>query len=105
MKQPLVIALASFGLATAAFAQAPNAGTSPGPHDPNPPMATPDLQLPPPCTTAADLAAAAKHGATPGGAVSATGQVIPIDGAGDTQCSANAITQSAELPGLAPGAQ
>ncbi len=107
MKRALVLTVASFAWAATAFAQAPNTGVTPGPHDPNPPMNTPDLRLPAPCAPASTLAATggvlspaeARAGSLP------SAQVTPIDTAGDTQCSANTMTQSAELPGLAPGVQ
>jgi hypothetical protein len=104
MKHALILTIASFGWAAAAMAQAPNSGVTPGPHDPNPPMNAPDLRLPAPCAPAATLAST-------GGVLSpvesharslASPQVTPID---STQCAANTITQSAELPGLAPGIQ
>lgn len=107
MKTALVLTIAIFSLATTAFAQAPDANTSPGPHDPNPPMATPDLRLPSPCGPMPSLAVAGV--ATNLGGIhnpaAPAGQVVAIDSAGGTQCSANGITQSAELPGLAPAAQ
>jgi hypothetical protein len=107
MKRALILTIASFGYAAAAFAQAPNTGVTPGPHDPNPPMNAPDLRLPAPCAPAATLAATggtlspveARARALP------SAQVTPADSSGDTQCSANTMTQSAELPGLAPGIQ
>lgn len=37
-------------------------------------------------------------------AVGAAGGALPIDSIGDTQCSANTMTQSAELPGPLPAA-
>jgi hypothetical protein len=103
MKQALVLAIASFGWAATAFAQAPNSGVTPGPHDPNPPMNAPDLRLPPPCAPAANLAAAGAV-VSPVDARAPGPQVRPVDST-DTQCSANTMTQSAELPGLAPGVQ
>lgn len=106
MKQALVLAIASLGWTAAAFAQSPNTSPSPGPHDPNPPMNTPDLRLPPPCASSPNLAAN-------GGAVSpvaatataSTGHVTPVDSSGNVQCLSNTLPQSAELPGLAPGIQ
>ncbi|HEY3919907.1 MAG TPA: hypothetical protein VGL83_19100 [Stellaceae bacterium] len=101
MKQALVLAIATLGMTAMAFAQAPNTGTSPGPHDPNPPMETPDLRLPPPCAATPNLAAAgvAVRPDDARRAVPATGQITPADGT--TQCSANGTTQSATLPGSA----
>jgi hypothetical protein len=107
MKCALVLTIASFGWTAAAFAQAPNTGVTPGPHDPNPPMNAPDLRLPAPCAPVSNLAAnggvlspiEARARALP------RAQVTPADTTGDTQCSANTMTQSAELPGLAPGVQ
>ena len=107
MKRALVLTIASFGWTAAAFAQAPNTGATPGPHDPNPPMNTPDLRLPAPCAPASNLAAngavlnpvEARAHSLP------NAQVRPADTSGNTQCSANTMTQSAELPGLAPGVQ
>ncbi|HWE72401.1 MAG TPA: hypothetical protein VG328_04520 [Stellaceae bacterium] len=107
MKRALVLTIASFGWTVAAFAQAPNTGVTPGPHNPNPPMNAPDLRLPAPCAPASTLAATggvlspveARARALP------SAQVTPIETAGGTQCSANTITQSAELPGLASGVQ
>jgi hypothetical protein len=107
MKRALVLTIASFGWAATAFAQAPNTGVTPGPHDPNPPMNTPDLRLPAPCAPASTLAAAGDVLSpvdTHGRSLPST-QATPTDTAGDTQCSANTMTQSAELPGLAPGVQ
>jgi hypothetical protein len=108
MKRALVLAVASFGWAATALAQAPNTGVTPGPHDPNPPMNTPDLRLPAPCAPASTLAAAGGV-LDPGEAVARSlpsAQATPIDTAGNTQCSANTMTQSAELPGgSAPGVQ
>jgi hypothetical protein len=101
MKQALVLAIASFGMAGAAFAQAPNTGLTPGPHDPNPPVATPDLRLPPPCASRPNFAvagAAAKPIAAQATSITG-GRVTPIDDTGDTQCSANGATQSTEAPG------
>jgi hypothetical protein len=105
MKQALVLTIAIFSLTATAFAQAPDADTSPGPHNPNPPMAAPDLRLPSPCAPTPSLAVAGVV-ANPGGIhnPAPAGQVLPIDSSG-TQCSANGITQSAELPELAPAAQ
>ena len=98
MKQALVLAMATLGLTAAAFAQAPNADISPGPHNPNPPLEAPDLRLPAPCAPTSDLAAGAT--AKPAArqpAMSATGRMTPVE-AGATQCSANGTTQSAALP-------
>ena len=106
MKHALVLALATLGLSitlsSAAFAQSPNLGTSPGPHDPNPPMNSPDLRLPPPCAPTPNLAVA--------GAAVEPVAVQPMPGApasviktaGDTQCSANTLPQSAGLPAGSP---
>jgi hypothetical protein len=107
MKTALVLTIAIFSLATTTFAQAPDADTSPGPHNPNPPMAAPDLRLPPPCAPIPNLAAAgvAKNPGAAATPVARSGQVLPIGSAGETQCSANGTTQSAQLPGLAPAAQ
>jgi hypothetical protein len=107
MKRALILTIASFGWAAAAFGQAPNSAVTPGPHDPNPPTNAPDLRLPAPCGPAATLAATdgvlspvdARARALP------NPQVTPVDTTGGTQCSANTMTQSAELPGLAPGIQ
>lgn len=103
MKQALVMALATFGLTAAAFAQSPNTDISPGPHNPNPPMEAPDLRLPAPCAPTPDLAAAGAV-AMPDAAqrtIPAAGRITPVE-AGTTQCSANGITQSAALPPAAP---
>jgi hypothetical protein len=106
MKRALILALASFGWMTAAMAQSPNMSASPGPYDPNPPMNTPDLRLPPPCAPASNLAAS-------GGVMSPAAatampvrgrQAMPVD-SNNVQCSANTRAQTAELPGLAPGVQ
>jgi hypothetical protein len=100
MKHALILTIASFGWAAAAMAQAPNSGVTPGPHDPNPPMNTPDLRLPAPCAPTATLASTG-----PGevrARAQASPQATPVD---STQCSANTITQSAALPGPAPGIQ
>jgi hypothetical protein len=107
MKNALVLTIASFGYAAAAFAQAPNTGVTPGPHDPNPPMNAPDLRLPPPCAPAATLAVTGGvlSPVEPRSRALPSTPVTPVDTTGDTQCSANTITQSAELPGLAPGVQ
>lgn len=99
MKQALVLAIATFGMAAAAFAQSPNTDISPGPHNPNPPMEAPDLRLPTPCAPTPDLAAVgaiAKPDAVQR-AIPATGRITPV-GAATTQCSANGVTQSAALP-------
>jgi hypothetical protein len=107
MKQALILAIASVGWATAAFAQAPNTGTSPGPHDPNPPLAAPDLRLPPPCAPTANFASAglpAKNDPVDR-AVAPAGRVVAVDSDSPTQCSTNGITQSAELPLLPSAAQ
>jgi len=107
MKRALILALASFGWMTAAaVAQSPNVSPSPGPHNPNPPMNVPDLRLPPPCAAAPNLAAS---GGVMSPAAAApvplpSGRVTPVD-SGNVQCSANTPTQSAALPGLAPGIQ
>lgn len=106
MKQALILAMATFGLTAAAFAQSPNADSSPGPHNPNPPMEAPDLRLPAPCAPTPDLAAAwaAAKPAAGQRAISATGRMTPVE-AGATQCSANGTTQSAALPEPAAPAQ
>lgn len=105
MKRALILALVSVGWATAAVAQSPNANPSSGPHDPNPPMNTPDLRLPPPCAPNPNLASAGGV-MNPATATPATGTgVTPVDSNGDLKCSANTRTQSAALPGLAPGVQ
>jgi hypothetical protein len=104
MKRALVLTIASFGWTTAAFAQAPNAGVTPGPHDPNPPMNAPDLRLPAPCAPAATLAASGVLNPVEVRARSLpSAQGAPVETNGDTQCSTNTMTQSAQLPGLAPG--
>jgi hypothetical protein len=105
MKQALILAMATFGLATAAFAQAPDAGTSPGPHDPNPPMATPDLRLPPPCAPSPNLVAAGMEakGDPMHRVIAPAGRIVAVDSDDPTQCSMNNITQSAELP-ISPSA-
>jgi len=105
MKRALVLALASFGWVTAAMAQSPNLSPSPGPHDPNPPMNTPDLRLPPPCAPTPNLAATGGV-MTPAATAAPTAgnRVMPVD-SGDVKCSANTRAQTAELPGLAPGVQ
>ena len=108
MKHALVLALATMslsitlGLSPPAFAQSPNLSTSPGPHDPAPPMNSPDLRLPPPCAPTPNLAvagAAVKPVAvqpTPGAPASV------VKTAGDTQCSANTLPQSSALPSGSP---
>jgi hypothetical protein len=105
MKQALILAIATFGLATAAFAQAPDTGASPGPHDPNPPLAAPDLRLPPPCAPTANLASAGLPAKNDPAyrVIALAGRVVAVDSGSPTQCSANSITQSAELP-LSPSA-
>lgn len=104
MKRALVLALASIGWVTAAAAQSPNTSPSPGPHDPNPPMNTPDLRLPPPCAPAPNLAATGGLMSPAGTAAPAIGRPLtPIDSSGEVKCSANTRAQSAALPGLAPG--
>ena len=106
MKRALVLALASIGWVTAAAAQSPNMSPSPGPHDPNPPMNTPDLRLPPPCAPTPNLAATGGLMSPPATAAPATGsRLMPVDSNGDVKCSANTAAQSAALPGLAPGVQ
>jgi hypothetical protein len=103
MKQALVLAIATFSLTAAAYAQAPDTDISPGPHNPNPPMESPDLRLPAPCAPTANLAGASAP--TKPGAIKAAkppvNQITPVDSAGDTQCSAGGVPQSAALPGLA----
>jgi hypothetical protein len=106
MKRALILALASFGWMTAAMAQSPNMTASPGPHDPNPPMNTPDLRLPPPCAPASNLAGAGGV-MSPAAATAAPERgrrVLPADST-NVQCSANTRAQTAELPGLAPGVE
>jgi len=106
MKRALILALLGFGWVTAAAAQSPNTTSSPGPHDPNPPMNAPDLRLPPPCAPAANLAATGgvMSPAAATAAPAAGGRITPVDTSnGNTQCSSNTAPQSAELPGLAPG--
>jgi hypothetical protein len=109
MKRALVLSIASFGWTAAAFAQAPNTGVTPGPHDPNPPMNAPDLRLPAPCAPASNVASASGSGVLSPVEARAralpSAQATPVDATGDTQCSANTMTQSAQLPGLAPGVQ
>jgi len=99
MKQALILAIATIGLTATAFAQAPDAGTSPGPHDPNPPMNTPDLRLPPPCAPQPNLAMAGKSATPLGDRMIAPpeGRVVAAN-SGNDQCSANGVTQSAGLP-------
>jgi hypothetical protein len=107
MKQAVVLALATFGMAATAFAQAPSTGTTPGPHDPNPPMATPDLRLPPPCAPTPNVAmngASARPVAAPAKGPTAGG-ITAADATGQTLCSANTLTQSAAAPGLVPQTQ
>ena len=107
MKRALILALVSFGWVTAAMAQSPNMSSSPGPHDPNPPMNAPDLRLPPPCAPNPNLAATGgvmapvAAAATP----STSARITPVDSGANVQCSANTPAQTAELPGLAPGIQ
>jgi hypothetical protein len=106
MKRALILTVASLGWVTAAIAQSPNTSPSPGPHDPNPPMNTPDLRLPPPCAPAPNLAA--NGGVMSPAAATATatgGRVTPVGSTDNLQCSANTRPQSAEVPGLAPGIQ
>jgi len=107
MKQAFIVALVTFGMAASAFAQAPSAGPTPGPHDPNPPMATPDLRLPPPCAPRPNVAmngASLQPAAAAGGAGTRSG-IQAADASGQTICSDNTLTQSATLPGLLPQAQ
>src|ERR1700722_601738 len=105
MKSALVVAIALFAMGMPAFAQAPSTDTSPGPHDPNPPRESPDLRLPSPCAPTPNLAAAG-IAAMPGVASPRPPEpVVRVDTNGDTQCSANGITQSAALPGLTSPAQ
>lgn len=107
MKRALVLAIAAYSMTATAFAQAPDPNTSPGPHDPNPPMESPDLRLPPPCAPTPNLAAASTTAKPEPAALSTVApghQMLAADNPGDTQCSAN-VTQSAELPGLAPTPQ
>jgi hypothetical protein len=106
MKRALILALASFGWATAAMAQSPNTIVSPGPHDPNPPMNTPDLRLPPPCAPNPNFAATGGVMSPAATATPAAGSLVtPVEAANNIQCSANARPQTTELPGLAPGIQ
>ena len=101
MKPAFVLAIASFAIAASAAAQAPTTSSTPGPHDPNPPMNAPDLRLPPPCAPTPNLAAnggAVRPVATQPKRVAAGAG--PIDSDSTIQCSANAAVQSAELPGL-----
>lgn len=108
MTRALVLAIAAYSMTATAFAQAPDTDTSPGPHDPNPPMESPDLRLPSPCTPTPNLAAAsttAKPGMTTLPSAPPDGQILAATTNGDTQCSATGVTQSAELPGLAPTPQ
>ncbi len=98
MKRALVLALATMGLTATAFAQVPDAGTSPGPHDPNPPLNTPDLQLPPPCAPLRNLAMAGKSATPIGARTIAEPQARRVAANGGDQCSANSVTQSAAAP-------
>ena len=106
MKQAWLLALAAAAMAVPAFAQIPDAGSSPGPHDPNPPMATPDLRLPSPCAPTPNLAAAVVPASpvTPHRSIGG-GRVIAADSGNPTQCSANTVSQSAELPLSSAAAQ
>ena len=102
MKQAFLLAIASFAIAASGAAQVPTTGLTPGPHDPNPPMNTPDLRLPPPCAPTPNLAAdggVARPVATQPSSATGAG-ARPIDSDSTTQCSANTAAQSAELPGL-----
>lgn len=103
MKSAFILAIAVFAMSAPAFAQMPDSDTSPGPHDPNPPLESPDLRLPPPCAPTPNLAAAG-IAAKPGLArpQAASSQLVQADNNGEMQCSANGITQSAQLPGLTP---
>jgi hypothetical protein len=107
MKRALILTIASFGWVTAAIAQSPNTSPSPGPHDPNPPMNTPDLRLPPPCAPAPNLAAngGVMSPAAATAAPATGGGIMPVESSSNLQCSANTRSQTAELPGLAPGVQ
>jgi hypothetical protein len=70
-------------------------------------MNAPDLRLPPPCAPTNNLALSGAV-ASPVAAAPAplpAGRVMPVDSSGNVQCSANTPTQSAALPGLAPGIQ
>jgi hypothetical protein len=103
MKRALVLAMMSIGWVTAAVAQSPYTSPSPGPHDPNPPMNAPDLRLPPPCAPAPNLASTGGIMSPATATPTTSGGVTPVDSSGNLKCSAN--TQSATLPGLAPGVQ
>ena len=108
MKRALILAVASLGWTAAAIAQSPNAGPSPGPHDPNPPMNAPDLRLPPPCAPSTSVAATdgIMNPATSATSPASSPRVTAVDdNNGNLQCSANMLPQSAALPGLAPGMQ
>ena len=106
MKRALVLALASIGWVTAAVAQSPNTSPSPGPHDPNPAMNTPDLRLPPPCAPTPNLAATGGLMSPPAAAAPAAGsRLTAADSNGEVKCSANTGAQSAALPDLVPGVQ
>jgi hypothetical protein len=102
MKQALVLAIASFGLVAAASAQPPTATPTPGPHDPNPPMETPDLRLPPPCAPTTNLATGrivVKPVATKAEPISGN-RITPVDSSdGNTRCATNTAPQRADLPG------
>lgn len=105
MKSALVVAIAILAMGMPAFAQAPNSAASPGPHDPNPPLESPDLRLPSPCAPKPNLAAA-DISATPDLArPQPSSRLVRIDNSGDTQCSSIGVTQSAEMPGLPAPAQ
>ena len=106
MKRALILALVGLGWATAVVAQSPNTSPSPGPHDPNPPMNTPDLRLPPPCAPNPNLAATGGVMSPAATATSAKGSgVTPVDSTGEVKCSTNTQAQSAALPGLVPDTQ
>lgn len=104
MKSALILAIATLGLSATAFAQ--DIGGSPGPHDPNPPMNTPDLRLPPPCAPTPNLATAgAAVKSMPIQPTPAASATIVKTASGDTQCSSNTLPQSAALPPDSPLAQ